>query len=231
MPSLWWVGLSLAFLAPACLAAEPEGYVLKVVEAAAPKELKDAIRKELFGTCYQVFNPKGDLHCEIWLRAKVPAAVSAEQVKNGLSYKDLEQTEFVGAIRFPAVFGDYRKQELAAGVYTLRLAVQPQDGDHMGTAPHPEFVLVLAADKDESPAPLDVKALHEKSAEAAGTNHPGVLLLFPTPKPPDVPKLTKEADDHWVARLALNLEVKAGPPAKLGLGLCVVGHSSAGTRR
>ena len=45
----------------------------------------------------------------------------------------------VGAVQFPEVWKDYRKQKIKAGVYTLRIGVQPEDGDHMGTAPFNEF--------------------------------------------------------------------------------------------
>ena len=38
------------------------------------------------------------------------------------------------------------------GVYTLRLGYQPQDGDHMGTAPHSEFCLACPAAEDNGAA-------------------------------------------------------------------------------
>lgn len=217
------LAVSLLF-ASRVLADDPQ-YVLKVIEAEPPKELKEPIRKEMGRQCYQVFNPKGELHCEFWLRGKVPCKAAPEQVKNGLSYKDLEQTVLVGALKLGGTVTDYRKQDIVAGVYTLRLAFQPQDGDHMGTAPYPEFFLVTGAAHDESPGPLDIKKMQEKSAETLGGNHPGVFLLFPNPKPEDGAKLVKEMNDHWIVKHYFTLDVE-GKPARLGFGLTVVGRSA-----
>jgi len=49
------------------------------------------------------------------------------------------RTTLLGALRVHKTEIDYRKQKLKEGVYTLRLAYQPADGDHMGTAPNAEF--------------------------------------------------------------------------------------------
>lgn len=218
--------LAFASMVPS-LRVEDPAYVLKTDMADLPTELKDGIRKELGRQRFRVFDKKGELHCEFWLRARLPVSATPEQIMNGLTFKELEQSTLLGAIRFAKPVTDYRKQELAAGVYTLRLALQPQDGDHMGTAPHPEFMAVIAAASDESPAPLDVKKMHEKSAEAVGGNHPGVFLVFPNPKPDAAPRLVQEQPDHWAVRHFLNVEAD-GKTGKVGISLCVVGHSSAG---
>ena len=81
--------------------------------------------------------------------------------KNGLTYREIPEGTLVGAIEFPAKFTDFRKQELAAGVYTLRFAVQPDIGDHTGTAPHPEFCLICAAEDDRSAEEIEKKKLIE----------------------------------------------------------------------
>ena len=92
---------------------------------------------------------------------------------------------------------DYRKQKIKEGVYTLRLAYQPADGDHMGTAPNNEFCLPVAADDDKDAALMKPKALQETSAKVAGGNHPAVLLLFPpAAKAPDAAKLEKDDDER-----------------------------------
>src|SRR5262245_41128424 len=140
---------ALLFVAP--LFADEPAYVLKTDEAEPPAELKDAIRKEMGKQRFQIFDKKGDLYCEFWLRAKVPVKATPEQVQNGLTFKDMEQTTLLGALRLPNKVTDYRKQDIAAGVYTLRLAMQPQDGEHMGTAQNPAFMLITAAAKDGSP--------------------------------------------------------------------------------
>ena len=100
----------------------------------------------------------------VWFRAEIPVKATEEQVKNGLTYREIPEGTLVGAIEFPAKFTDYRKQELPAGVYTLRFAVQPDIGDHTGTAPHPEFCLICPADEDKSREDIEKKKLIELSA-------------------------------------------------------------------
>src|SRR5204862_2362470 len=137
----------------------------------------------------QLLDDSGQLVCEVWVRKELPADATAEQIKNGLTYREVKQTEILGAIRFPQDGRDYRKQKVKAGVYTLRLGFQPQDGDHMGTAPHPEFLLLTAAKLDTKPATMPIKTLIERSAASIDTAHPAVLLLFPNANAPENPEL------------------------------------------
>jgi hypothetical protein len=131
----------------------------------------------------------------------------------------------LGVLRVNQQIGDYRQQKIKPGVYTLRLAFQPMDGDHMGTAPYNEFCLVVPAKRDDKPQPFaDPKELHEKSTRATGTSHPGVFLLFPNPKPADKPQLVDKGNDTWV--LFAKEEADAnGTKAPLGIALTLIGHA------
>ena len=51
-------------------------------------------------------------------------------------------------------------------------------------------------------------------------------LTAPNPKPEATPKLVEQSTAHWVIQQALPVTVE-GKPANLGIGLTVVGHSSA----
>src|SRR5262249_26522391 len=127
-------------------------------------------------------------------------------------------------VQFAQTWTDYRKQKIPAGVYTLRLAYQPMDGDHMGTAPYNEFCLLSPAAKDEKPDTMQPKELHELSANAPGGTHPGVLLLFPNNKPEAEPKLSAKA--NGVVVLYVKREVESGgKKAPLGFGFTVAGSS------
>jgi hypothetical protein len=125
-------------------------------------------------------------------------------------------------VKFPDTWIDYRKQKTKPGVYTLRLAIQPQDGDHQGTAPFNEFCLLCAADKDTKPDAMEAMALHELSAKSGGRKHPSIMLLFPNPKPAATPAVAPKPNDTWV----LNFRVPAtagGKKADMGFGLVVFG--------
>lgn len=201
-------------------------YTLKEVDAPPPKELKETVRALLEPRAYQVFDPRGELYCEVWFAKAVPAKATPAQVENGLTYRELPQTALVGAVRFAQEVQDYRKQDVKAGVYTLRIGHQPQDGDHMGTAPHPEFCLLVSAELDDKPELMEPKHLHDVSARSLEGGHPGVFLLFPNNKPDATARMADQGMGHWALRHKLQIEVN-GKKVPLGISLNLVGHSAA----
>jgi hypothetical protein len=208
------------------LFAADNAYSVKTVDKTpAPKEVQEPIRKLLGERGVQLLNAKGDLLAELWFRQDVPVNATEAQIKNGLTYAEVPESTVFGVIRFPKQITDYRKQKVPAGVYTLRLANQPMDGDHMGTAPYSEFLLLSPADDDKTPATMEAKKLQEMSGKTTG-GHPGVLLLFPGKGAAATPKLEKKEENHWV--LLLLLDAKAGDKkAALPIGLTLIGVSSS----
>lgn len=219
-----WVGMVALALG---MAGTAEGKPsIKLASTPAPKELKEPFRKQLVDRSIQLFDDKGGSVAEFWFRKELPVKATGEQVKNGLTYREVEETTWVGVVRFDQLFIDYRKQKIKPGVYTLRLGFQPMDGDHMGTAPYQEFCLLIPAANDEKSDVLEVKEMRELSNKAPAANHPGVLLLFPNEKPEDMPKLEDKGMGHWV--LAWKQDAAAGgSKASLGMALTVVGHTAA----
>jgi len=200
-------------------------FTTESADADAPGELSAAMRKLLDGKCHRLLDAKGETVLEVWFRKEVPVKATAEQVKNGLTYAEVPQSTVIGAARFPRLYVDYRKQRIAAGVYTLRFGMQPADGDHAGTAPHREFALLSPAGDDKKPALMEVKELRELSAKTTD-DHPGVMVLFPPGKDAaDKPKLIDKGKGHRV--LFLRLPASAdGRKSMLGVGLTLVGVSA-----
>jgi hypothetical protein len=210
---------------PFSMHAADADFQVKVEKADPPAELKDAVKGLLGDEALRVQDGKGSVVCTIWFRKEVPSKATAEQVKNGLTYREIAQTTLIGAIELPQNWIDFRKQEIPKGTYTLRLAIQPMDGDHMGTAPHTEFCLLCSADKDEKPDTMEVKALRELSAASHGATHPAVLFLFPNAKPEDQPKIVGKGNGIYV--LNVKQPVGAGSQkATLGFGMTIAGHTS-----
>jgi hypothetical protein len=199
------------------LAVKPEA-------SAPPKEIAEPIRSLLDGTALNVTDEKGKVICTIWPRKEVPTKAAADKAKAGLTYADLEESTIVGAVRFPQVWTDFRKQKIAAGVYTLRLGKQPMDGDHMGTAPYDDFCLVCPAKQDQKAGPLDTKVLHELSTASTTRKHPGIMLLFPNPMPADAPSVESKPNDIVVVNFK-RPATAGGQPAAIGFSVVVVGHS------
>lgn len=209
-------------------AAGADEYQIKTVDKTpAPKEVQEPIRKLLGERSVQLLNAKGDLLAEVWFRKDMPVKATEAQINNGLTYAEVPESTVFGVLRFPKQSTDYRKQKIPAGVYTLRLSNQPMDGDHMGTAPYSEFLLLSPAAEDKTPETMEAKKLQEMSGKAPQSGgHPGVLLLFPGKGADATPKLEKKEENHWV--LLFLLEVKAGEKkAILPVGLTLIGVSSS----
>ncbi len=219
--------MAAIFIAPLLAtgtALSADTYSIKTATTPVPPELKEPIGKLLSDHSIQLLDGKGTLLCELWLRKDVPAKATPEQIKNGLTYRELDESTLLGAIRFDQLMTDYRKQKIKPGVYTLRLGFQPMDGDHMGTAPFNEFCLTAPAGIDEKPDTMESKELQEMSAKSAKGSHPGVFLLYPNNKPTDQPELVSKGEGIWI----LNLKVQTssnGQKAPLGLGLTLIGHA------
>jgi hypothetical protein len=191
-----------------------------------PMELKEGFRSLLSDQAIQVVDNQGVAWATFWFRKAIPSKAAPEQVANGLTYRELEQTTLIGVVQFAQPWTDFRKQKIAAGVYTLRIAIQPGDGDHQGTAPYTDFCLLIPVAKDEKPDAMEIKDLHELSKNAPGGNHPGVMLLFPNDKPEDQPKLAAKPNDITVLNVKLPIQAN-GKTASLGFAFVVVGKTTA----
>jgi hypothetical protein len=213
-------------LLPGLIEAADAKYSIKTAATPAPKELSEPIAKLLSGQSVQLLDGKGALMAELWFRKEIPSKASPDQAKKGLTYRDLDEGTLLGATRCVKPLADYRKQKIKPGVYTLRLAFQPMNGDHMGTAPFPEFCIVSPAGEDKKPDTMDPKELFELSTKATMTSHAGIFLLFPNDQPKDKPEMVAKEQDHWVLNLKEEVSV-GGTKAPLGLGLTLIGHSAA----
>jgi len=216
--------LGMAFILVGPLAAQDVTNTVKVEKAEPPKELKDGFAALLSDQSVQVADEKGIVWATFWFRKAIPSKAAPEQVKNGLSYREIPTTTLIGVVQLAQPWTDFRKQKIPVGVYTLRQAIQPMDGDHQGTAPTSDFCLLIPAAKDEKPDTMDIKAMQELSANAPGGTHPGVMLLFANDKPEDAPKLGAKPNKVTVLNIKLPVDA-AGTATTLGYSLTVVGHT------
>ena len=144
----------------------------------------------------KVLEPKGSRitlgdgpYCDIWLRAGIPAGKSDAL---GAVYTTLGESVLVGVISFTKATTDFRGQAVKPGVYTLRYAVHPADGNHLGISPIRDFLAMIPVAMDQNPdAQPKFEELMKMSAKVAGTNHPGVVSLVQKGGPPS-PKVEQE---------------------------------------
>jgi hypothetical protein len=175
----------------------------------APKGLSPEIAAVLSETGFRVTDKEGVV-CDVWLSKSVSLK---PEFKSGLRIKyPFQIGELVGVIRLPDTSKptDFRGQELAAGTYTLRYGLQPDDGNHLGTSETRDFLVGSNPKDDTSAKPIgELSALFKLSAGASGTTHPAIFLLLPPPeKPWDKPGIAHE-EDRDLLILQTNVEGKA----------------------
>jgi len=213
----------LALFSASVLHAEPPKLELKAETLDAPKTISDEMRKVLARDAFTILADKEKL-LTIWFREAIPSSASAEQIQNGLTYREVAEGTLIAVVQFAQPFTDFRKQEIPAGVYTLRLAVQPDIGDHKDTAPHQDFALLVPAKADRSPDAIEVKDLIGLSRKAPGGDHPGVMLLFPYYKKEAAAKLVVQDNGMNCLQLRRDLATQS-KKATLGFALVVQGSS------
>ena len=213
------------------LAAAQDGkkFSIKTTAAPLPKEIGAEIQKLLAEGSVQLLDTAGEPICDVWFRKDVPTEATPEQLKTGVTYREVKQTEILGAIQFQRDWTDYRKQKFKAGVYTMRLGYQPADGKHTAAvSDFQECAVLIAAKADLKPASMEAKALIDKSRDSLDLVHPGVFMLWPNPKPAKEPTIDARPKDHWVVNGRANLVVGGKATDKhIGIGLTLVGHSPA----
>ena len=144
----------------------------------------------------KVLEPKGSRvtigdgpYCDIWLRAGIAAGKSDTQ---GAVYTTIGESALVGVITFARATTDFRGQAVKAGIYTLRYAVHPADGNHLGISPIRDFLVLVPVALDQNPdAQPKFDELTKMSAKVAGTNHPAVISLVQA-EAGSAPKLVEE---------------------------------------
>jgi hypothetical protein len=208
-------------LAPPASAAGPT-FTAKTEKLDPPAAVAGPVRTLLDPEALVVAGDGGDVVMRVWFCSAIPAKATAEQVGNGLTYREIPEGTLVGVIELPQPFTDFRKQVIPAGTYTLRFAIQPEIGDHTGTAPHTEFCLLTAAEKDKTASAVEKKTLIPLSAQVLGGNHPVVLLLFPYYGKDDAVKVADKGNGVTVVTLRRPVEA-AGVKTSIGFGITVAG--------
>jgi hypothetical protein len=170
--------------------------------------VSDAARQAVEDKGYRVTLDDG-WTAEFWFARQV---ASQEKDSPGALYPKLAPSAFVGIVKLAQGMSDFRGQSIAAGLYTLRYELLPQDGNHMGVAPNPDFLLASPAADDARPQQLYVpRKLVALSAKATGTGHPAVIALDAAGEPSSV---VKQEDGSIVFTVELSI---AGTKQKLGI--------------
>ena len=173
-----------------------------LTDSAVPEQVRQSLQEK--GYRLTLDDPKPA--CEVWLRKSVPA--QAKKDAEGIVYPQLAESTLVGVVHFPQAAADFRGQQVPAGFYTLRYALIPDDGNHLGVSSNRDFLLLIPAQSDSDPsATFKFQELVAMSARTVGAKHPSHLSLLPADKPA-AGAVARDDQDHWV--FSANLKLASG---------------------
>lgn len=196
----WLSSLALLLITGALSSSDAADLTLKVADKEPPKELGTAISSLLQKKAVQLLDG-GQPAYEFWFVADLPLQSKPTSLAKAID--SVKQATLLGAVSVPKAKRDYRDDELAAGVYTMRLVLQPQDGNHLGTAEFNWFAALVPAKLDTKPDGItDYKSLVKASSKETATDHPLILSLRPaTSAEGELPKLNEPAAEHKSVRV------------------------------
>jgi hypothetical protein len=161
----------------------------------------DAVKKVLAPQGYRVVLDDGST-VALWPRAQI---ATASKAREDATYT-LTPSTFVGVIVFDKNTRDYRGDAVPAGTYQLRYELQPSDGDHLGTSPTPDFLLLVPPGADPDPdRSYSFEQLVDLSRQVTGAKHPAPLNLLPADSK-DLPLVTKDSEDHTILSFKLKTQ-------------------------
>jgi hypothetical protein len=188
---------SIAVVTALAILGLANGAKLDPVGAFADQSASESVRGALESTGYKVSLDNGSEVCQIWLRKGLPSQPKADV--QGANFTGFGSSSLIGVITFPNKTTDYRGQAIKAGSYTLRYAVHPADGNHMGIAPDRDFLLMVPVSIDQNAnAQIKFEDLVKMSAKSAGTNHPAGLSLIPAEGQKAFPSAYQDDSNHTV---------------------------------
>ena len=176
---------------------------LETIGACTDAAVPDAVKKALAAQGYKVTLDNGDT-LSVWPAAQVK---QASKGREDVVYQ-LTPSQFVGVVHFDKNTKDYRGNVIAAGTYNLRYEIQPSDGDHLGTAPTVDFLLLVPTAADADPAAsYNFDQMVGLSRQVTGKKHPAPFNLVP-PDAKQYPSVFTDNEAHTI--LAFKVKSSSG---------------------
>ena len=190
--------------------ADAQSLVAAKGSDAAPAELTAAIAAALAPGSVTV--KSGDVQLDLWW---VKAIALTKAPEGAPAWGDVGDGTLVGAIRVGAQWSDVRGYVVRPGVYTLRYARQPANGDHLGVSPNREFLLMSPAAVDTTPDPVGYKGAVDLSKQTVRRAHPSALSLDPPAA--NAAPLSPVKTDLDLEGVVFSVPTSAGPSLTFGL--------------
>lgn len=206
--------------------ATAQGHRIKPVTLPASSGLPKSLQTLLQPQGTRLLDRGGEVECEIWWNKAIPTERNVGA--SDIAYGNLAVGTLLGVMHLPKEGHDYRGQTIKPGYYTLRYALMPADGNHMGVSSYRDFALLSPAGEDtRGNEKLSFDALLKLSRQATGTGHPAVFSLvqvniaFKT-----FPALSQDDEALCILQASLHGKPAAGG-AEQGFPLAVILIGSA----
>ena len=176
LPSMRTPGRSLivfVFTLVISTLAVAQDAVVTAHSEAVPAGLADGVRAVLAAGGQHV--AAGTRTLDFWWVKTLPLAAGS----SGVTWESVPEGTLVGAVQISANYPDIRGKTIKAGLYTLRYALQPENGDHLGVSPYRDFLLLSPAGVDTSAATLSHDDTVNLSKQSLGISHPATWSLDP----------------------------------------------------
>ena len=161
---------------------------------------------------------------EIWLCKQWP--IDSDFKKTMQRLYPFQPGELIGVLHFSRRGSDFRDQQISSGWYTLRFALQPVDGNHIGTSPTRDFLVMIDVAEDAADKTWSDEELNEASAAAAGSSHPAMLCLQPPQGSGDSLSIRHdEARDWWMVQTQGKGVDADGKTQAIPLEVVIAGHA------
>ena len=208
--TLFALAVTLVSIVPLCGAGVAESdFALNVEDKDPPEAISEELRAKIVPKAYQISDADG-LFFEFWFVPELTVSAIADTTKKTLD--NVEEISLIGAmIVYTEDHMDFRDDPIDPGTYVLRMALQPQNGDHMGTSPYDTFAILMPFDKDDE---LKEYADHEFMVELASEDtiaeHPPILALQPMDSVEgEFPRLQMNEEEEWHS-FCMKFPAKAG---------------------
>jgi hypothetical protein len=198
-------------LSAVCLRASTAQSVTATTAAVShPSELATPIAAALSANVVTVTT--GTVKLEFWW---VKSLTLRSGASGAPSWGDVPEGSLVGVLRLGSNWTDIRGYTIRPGVYTLRFALQPQNGDHMGISPNREFLLPVPAADDATPDPVGFNAVVALARKSSRRAHPASISIDPPSSTARPLSTTTNELGHQVA--IVGIPTSGGAPLTFGL--------------
>ncbi len=200
--------------------ASADGNKVESIGAFTDQTGSQSLRDALEPKGYRVILSDGSTQCDIWFRNNIPTREKKDLP--AVTYSEFADSTLLAVVSFPKATKDFRGQTIKPGVYTVRYALHPEDGNHIGISMNRDFLLLapVAMDPDIN-TQFKFEDLAKLSKNASGTNHPAPLSLIPLEKKGDFPLIVENDQGHVV----LQVKLKSQSGSEIPLAVIVKGVS------